>query len=525
MATFAVGSGRKSWREAVEREKLSRMRSLLFALTIALLLTAAPRASAADAQKIGNVDTAQWRGFNLLEKFTLRNNAPFKEEDFQWIAEMGFNFVRLPMDYRCYTETNDWLKFKEPVLKEIDQAIAFGEKHHIHVCLNLHRAPGFCINPPVEAMDLWKDEAAQDAFVAHWVMFAKRYRGVPPERLSFNLLNEPTRNTRESYLKVNCRVIEAIQQADPQRLIIVDGNNVGKDAIPEFLKYSNVIQATRGYHPGTISHYKASWVKGSDKYTEPTWPPCRLIGHLYGPGKPEFHSALVLRGDFKPGTEITLKLSQLSVKAKLQARADGKVVAEMNCDPKTSPDAWKPVKSDSKWTYHEPAGELSFKVALPAGAHEVTLANIDGDWLKFSELSLRLPDGTRRAYGTDLSWGRPQGTNEVTADGRLLPSLGLSPDQTLVDYLKPWVNIAAQGETVFVGEWGCHNRTPHPVALAWMKAWLEQWKKARFGWALWNFRGSFGILDSGRADVTYEDWHGHKLDREMLKLLQEYQKY
>jgi len=42
------------------------------------------------------------------------------------------------------------------------------------------------------------------------------------------------------------------------------------------------------------------------------------------------------------------------------------------------------------------------------------------------------------------------------------------------------------------------------------------------GYALWNFRGAFGILDSGRSDVAYEDWHGHKLDREFLNLLQEF---
>ena len=51
---------------------------------------------------------------------------------------------------------------------------------------------------------------------------------------------------------------------------------------------------------------------------------------------------------------------------------------------------------------------------------------------------------------------------------------------------------------------------------------LELWKEAGWGWVLWNLRGSFGLLDSGRADVTYEDFHGHKLDREMLRLLREY---
>ena len=28
------------------------------------------------------------------------------------------------------------------------------------------------------------------------------------------------------------------------------------------------------------------------------------------------------------------------------------------------------------------------------------------------------------------------------------------------------------------------------------------------------------VWDSGRTDAVYEDWYGHKLDREMLKLLQ-----
>ncbi len=70
-----------------------------------------------------------------------------------------------------------------------------------------------------------------------------------------------------------------------------------------------------------------------------------------------------------------------------------------------------------------------------------------------------------------------------------------------------------------VGEFGAFNHTPHPVVLRWMGDCLANWKDAGWGWAMWNFRGSFGILDSGRADVVYEDFQGHKLDRKMLDLL------
>jgi hypothetical protein len=44
----------------------------------------------------------------------------------------------------------------------------------------------------------------------------------------------------------------------------------------------------------------------------------------------------------------------------------------------------------------------------------------------------------------------------------------------------------------------------------------------QIGLALWNFKGDFGILDSGREDVAYEDWHGHKLDRKLLDLFRKH---
>ena len=78
--------------------------------------------------------------------------------------------------------------------------------------------------------------------------------------------------------------------------------------------------------------------------------------------------------------------------------------------------------------------------------------------------------------------------------------------------------LADKGVGVHVGEWGCFNKTPHEAALAWMKDYLELWKEAGWGWALWNLRGSFGIVDSNRPGTVYEDFEGHKLDREMLEL-------
>jgi endoglucanase len=87
------------------------------------------------------------------------------------------------------------------------------------------------------------------------------------------------------------------------------------------------------------------------------------------------------------------------------------------------------------------------------------------------------------------------------------------------EYVEKYRPLVRKGVKVHVGEWGVYNKTPHDVALGWMRDSLAVWKRAGWGNALWNLRGDFGVLDSGRADVAYEDYKGHKLDRKMLELL------
>jgi endoglucanase len=94
--------------------------------------------------------------------------------------------------------------------------------------------------------------------------------------------------------------------------------------------------------------------------------------------------------------------------------------------------------------------------------------------------------------------------------------------QELEQLYAPWIALAEQGIGVHCGEGGAYNKTPHNVVLPWLRDVLEILTMANIGYALWNFRGAFGILDSERDDVAYEDWHGHKLDRKLLELLQEF---
>jgi len=125
---------------------MNRREFLQTAGALAVAAAAAPMSPlhAADKPAVTARHLPRWRGFNLLQKFTKRRegNPPFPESDFALVAEWGFDFVRLPLSYLCWTDPGDWLKLREEELKHLDDAVAFGGKHRVHVNLNLHRAPG-----------------------------------------------------------------------------------------------------------------------------------------------------------------------------------------------------------------------------------------------------------------------------------------------------------------------------------------------------------------------------------------------
>lgn len=338
----------------------------------------------------------RWRGFNLVDFFQAFSRGEegagmVAEDDLRWIRDWGFDYIRLPMDYWLWIDADwrqtrklspdDMNKINEGALAKVDRAVELCRKHGLHVTLNFHRAPGYCINDPGrEPFVLWRDQAAEDAFLFHWELFAKRYKGESRKDVSFNLVNEaPSPRagymTHEDYARVMTRATERIRAISPDRVIIVDGLEVGNKVVEE-LAPLGVAQSVHAYHPGRLTHYRAGWVDRNSSFPMPSWP---LL------------------------------------------KADGSV-------------------------------ELDRK-------------------------------GLERHYA-------------------------------------PWAELARRGIGVHCGECGCYNKTPYSVFTAWMRDVLEILKGHGIGWALWNFRGTFGILNSGRTDIAYEAWKGHKLDRELLRLLQ-----
>jgi len=297
------------------------------------------------------------------------------------MSEWGFNFARIPLSYWCWSKENDWYSVDEHILQEIDHVVELGKQYNIHVNLNFHRAPGYCINKdnsqPVTT-NLFEDEEPLKACAFHWKLFAERYKTYSSEVLSFNLINEAPTVEAAKYDKVARHLIETIRSADKDRLIFVDGKNVGTQPLMTITDIDNIVQSGRGYQPFLLTHLRANW-------------------------------------------------------------ADWKALQEVPIDEVK----W-PLVFDGK-TY-------------------------DKEYLREASV-------------------------------------------------KPWYPWLKAGGTVHIGEMGCHNFTPHKTVLAWMNDLLGIFGEQNWGWSLWNLSGSFGVLNSLRKDVQYENYKGFKLDRQLLEIL------
>jgi endoglucanase len=245
-------------------------------------------------------NTSHWRGFNLIDLFSTSvrwkefwtlNDGVVPERDFELIRDLGFTFVRLPVSYLFLGKSAFGRTPDEKRMYLVDRVIEFGQKHGVHVMLNMHRAPGYCVLAPsefdfAERDNLFTDEAPFEAYIAWWRMFAERYRGVSQADLSFDLLNEPFNLDEATFNKVFLPAIDAIHEVDPDRYIHVEGtfqahgsfdSNGSVTSVAMVPPTSaavgrpNVISSMHIYHPIPMTRYDCGFGPPTD-LEPPTWP-------------------------------------------------------------------------------------------------------------------------------------------------------------------------------------------------------------------------------------------------------------
>ncbi|MFZ5825466.1 MAG: glycoside hydrolase family 5 protein [Bacillota bacterium] len=238
-------------------------------------------------------------GFNLLNLFSLGYPVPetFDPAEFALIRDWGFNFVRLPLDHRFLAARGGGVQFDR-----LDPAVELGARYGLHVNINLHHAPGFCINTPPATWTLWTDPDTQESFIRLWEKIAERYRGAG---VSYNLVNEATGSDMATYRELMRRTARAIYAVDPGAFIIIDGHDVGRTVVPD-MSDLGLAQSVHCYDPMWLTHYKASWFyKQGDPYRHaPDYPGTEPPRHDGQPSSDERWDRERLRQLLAPWREL-----------------------------------------------------------------------------------------------------------------------------------------------------------------------------------------------------------------------------
>jgi len=153
----------------------------------------------------------------------------YSKDDMRRQAGWGTNLVRLPVSYSDFVhpaEPGVWLK---PGFSNLDRVLHWARKYHQYVIIDMHVVPGGQDGAPYcdgGANKVWSDAASQSCYLALWREMARRYRS-HPEVAAYELLNEPDtgRPTPDALTELCQRVITAIREIDPNKIIVVPGDH------------------------------------------------------------------------------------------------------------------------------------------------------------------------------------------------------------------------------------------------------------------------------------------------------------
>ena len=169
----------------------------------------------------------------------------FAEEDAAFLAGLGMNCVRLPVNYRHFEDDMKPFELKEEGFRILDRIIERCAKHGVYTVIDLHALPGFQnqhwhSDNPTHYAFFWGQKHFQDRVVHLWEAFAKRYKD-NPWVAGYNPINEPADPTGEVIFPFYQRLHKAIRAIDPSHILFLDGN-----------RYSTVFDIFKEVWPNTI---------------------------------------------------------------------------------------------------------------------------------------------------------------------------------------------------------------------------------------------------------------------------------
>jgi len=232
--------------------------SAAFALpTVAQNREAEVKIAFARAQHLRHgINVSHWFSQNAPDYSAHHTDTETTPADLATIARLGFDNVRLSIDatpLEQYPRGADGLndEFMTRLDRALDTILADG----MAVQVDLHPEEPY-------KLGIRTSNTSVDRLVQLWRKLAAHYANRDPERVFFEIMNEPEESDPYRWAGIQARVAAAIREVAPRHTIIATGPNYSDivDLLTQHpLPDGNVIYNFHFYDPHEFTHQGASW--------------------------------------------------------------------------------------------------------------------------------------------------------------------------------------------------------------------------------------------------------------------------
>ena len=235
---------------------LRLLRAVTIFFTLAAHLTAQPPPSRLTHLRHG-INTSHWfaqvydpKGYTK-EHFETWTTA----DDIALIKSMGFDHVRLSVNPQPMMPHGHADEIPADYLNWLDSAVQMILNQGLAVVIDVHPESEF-------KTKLANDDEFVEQFTDYWRALARHYSKSDPDRVYFEIMNEPEVRDRFRWAGMQNKLAAAIREVAPQHTIIAGGARWSDDddlVFLDLLRDPNVIYNFHFYEPHVFTHQGATW--------------------------------------------------------------------------------------------------------------------------------------------------------------------------------------------------------------------------------------------------------------------------
>ena len=188
-----------------------------------------------------------------------------QEDDFERLEQLGFDFVRIPIDeVQFWDEQGNKLQEAWDLLTN---ALDLARKHNLRAIVDLHIIRSHYFNAVNEgdksANTLFTSEKAQQDLINLWYQLSDVLKGYSNDWVAYEFMNEPVAEEHEQWNQLVAKVHKALREREPQRTLVVGSNRWQGFETMKYLKVpegdKNIVLSFHYYNPMILTHYGAWW--------------------------------------------------------------------------------------------------------------------------------------------------------------------------------------------------------------------------------------------------------------------------